>query len=63
MSGKWAKLQKPLAIMSKEKDETTTSYRMVGVVRQKLVFKASPSPITRPLTPMTSNKRARGSET
>ena len=59
--GRWEALKKPLAVMRKahDADAPSTSYHAVGVVRNKLVFKDRPTPITRALAPAADNKRAR----
>ena len=62
LEGKEVKLKKPLAIMSLVKREDGTSeYHAAGVVRQKVVFKTRPVPVSRPqaAVPATDVKRMR----
>ncbi len=70
MPGEKVQLKKPLAVLTKvfpedgaahaEKDSTNPSceYHTDGVIRDKLVFKIRPTPITRSL-PQAPAKRAR----
>ena len=68
MPGERVKLKKPLAIMTKVpveggagEDEgrlPSCEYHTVGVIREKLVFKARPTPITRAVPPA-AGKRLR----
>ena len=69
LEGEMVELKNPLAIMTLQKPEDgSKEYHAIGIVRQKLVFKARPYPIARPqqcvVSPATShgNKRARVGE-
>lgn len=60
MKGEFIKLKKPLAVLAKDAEgdgEGGRRYNTVGVIRQKLVFKSRPSPITRLLAPARGSKR------
>eukprot|EP00967_Tisochrysis_lutea_P117627 scaffold190376_cov35-Tisochrysis_lutea.AAC.2 len=67
MPGVWVKLKKPLAVLSKVMDgdsqqveligSAPCEYHAIGVIREKLVFKTRPTPITRTLLQGTSAKR------
>eukprot|EP00965_Chrysotila_dentata_P208889 6184958-Pleurochrysis_carterae.AAC.5 len=66
MYGSWVKLKKPLTVLRKDnlaeatdEDTAAVDYSAVGVIRQKLVFKARPMPISRPLAPLADAKRVR----
>lgn len=60
MPGEYVKLKKPLAVLSKhsEGEGGSRRYDAVGLIRQKLVFKSRPSPITRVLAPAKGLKRS-----
>ena len=64
--GKWSDLAKPLAVMSKVRQdgdgEVQTRYECVGVVRRKVVFNTMPSPITRQLAPAKPKKQRVGEQ-
>ena len=67
LEGTCVKLKKPLAIMTLDKTDSSTEYRAVGVVRQKIVFKTRPVPISQPVAKPTGpslcgGKRARADD-
>ena len=68
LEGELVKLKKPLAIMSLVKSEDgTTEYHAAGVVREKLVFKTRPVPVTKkvaaePAPSLVGTKRTRAEE-
>ena len=66
LEGEEVKLKKPFAVMTLQKgDGGTRSYRAVGVVRSKLIFKNRPLPVARAeqaTCRVASNKRPRADE-
>lgn len=64
LEGEEVKLKKPIAVMTLEKDEDSRSYRAVGIVRSKLMFKSRPVPVapvarSEPVSMPGPNKRLR----
>ena len=45
MYGKEVKMEKPMALMEKSKNEAGTEYLIKCVIKRKIIFKTRPKPI------------------